>query len=103
MAWPCNILGFSGAASGGLDEGFAQCDEQAGKGHGPSIPGPALPVHADMEMTTGKGNPNQQDLEVLVAGIILHRNSQVCFHKSMVAAGVGKISRARNRARAVVY
>ena len=32
--------------------------------------------------------------EHLVARIILHRNSQVCFHKSMATEGVGKISRA---------
>ena len=52
-----------------------------------------------MKLAVRRKGALDENFEVFVAAIILDRNSQVCFHKDMVAAEVMKINRARCCAR----
>ena len=58
-------------------------------------------VHSDPELPLTKRHSIEEDFEVLAATMILDRNSQVRYHKCMVAAGVRKTSRARRSAQTV--
>jgi hypothetical protein len=53
--------------------------------------GPRFAIHPNKELPVfGKPNPRKLDFEVFVSVIILDRNSQVRFHKLMVAIGMKK-------------
>jgi hypothetical protein len=65
---------------------------------------PRFAVHLDPELAGGgEWHPDKLDFEILVAPIILDRNSQVRFHKTMKTKATRKISRARACARTVAY
>src|ERR1043166_2301500 len=68
-----------GAAEGSLDQGFVERREHLGQGSGPAVPGPTFPVHANEELPRAKRRAEEENFEVLVAGIILRRNSKSAF------------------------
>src|SRR2546426_12420163 len=78
---------------------------------------PTLPFHGPIRHVTrlvlrceasqankelARRDTGEEHFAVFVAGIILHRNAQICFHNHMVTEGVVRISRAQWRARASV-
>jgi hypothetical protein len=87
----------------GLHQGFAQSGQQAGEGNRPAVFGPRITVHSDEELARGgKRGSDKLDFEVFVMVKILDRNSQICFHKAMIAGRVIKTNCARSRARPAV-
>ena len=82
--------------SRGSDQSFAETCHDLGEGDGASILGPRFAVHPNPKLPGGReGDSTQQNLKVFVAVIILDRNSQVGFHKAMLAKGAMKTNRAR--------
>ena len=75
----------------GVEYGF-------GRRHRTASLGPPLPVHPRKELAR-PGRLEQQNLQRFVTAIILDRNSQVRFHKSMKKGLLTKINRACVRAR----
>ena len=74
-----------------LNQRLAERGQQTREGNRAVIFGPRLAVHLHPELTlAGEGNPHELDFEVFIARIILDRNSQVRFHKLMVAAELKK-------------
>ena len=92
----------SAQASTRLDQGFAETGHHLGQRDGPAILGPLRAIHAHPELALAKRHVQKQNLEVFVVAIVLDRNSQVRFHKTMKTKGTRKINRARACVRIVV-
>jgi hypothetical protein len=72
-------------------QGLAESGEQPREGNRSAFFGPRDPVHPDPKLAGGgERDANKLNFEVFVPFIILDRNSQVCFHKLMVSAGLKK-------------
>jgi hypothetical protein len=75
----------------GLYKRLTECGHQAGDGNRPAIIWPWLAVHFDQKLAIfGKTNSRKLDFEILVSVIILDRNSQICFHKTMLTKAKAK-------------
>ena len=84
----------------GFHKGFAECGEQTREGNRSGVLGPRDAVHPHPELAgRGERDMNELDFEVFISFIILDRNSQVCFHKGMIAARLTKANRAQRCAR----
>jgi hypothetical protein len=58
----------------------------------PCVVRPQLAVHFDQKLPIdGKTHPNELNFETFISRIIFDRNSQVRFHKLMVAIGIKKL------------
>jgi hypothetical protein len=84
--------------SQGLHKGLADAGKQFGEADGAAILGPGCAIHAHVELPVRKNGALEQNFEAFVPVIILDRNSQVCFHRSMILGRVTKLNRARWRA-----
>jgi hypothetical protein len=85
--------------SEGFHKGLAESgQQQACDGHGPAVFWPRDAVHPDPELAGGGIGTCKLDFEIFVPAIILDRNSQVWYHKSMVQATDRKVTGARCRA-----
>jgi hypothetical protein len=58
----------------------------------------AVPLSRLTSLASREGSVLEQNFEVFISAIILDRNSQIWFHKSMLSGDVTKISHARWRA-----
>ena len=84
-----------------LRQGFADAGEQLGEGDGTAILGPGCAIHAHKELAVRKYGALELDFEIFIPVKILDRNSQVCFHRTMITGMVIKTNRARFRAQPV--
>lgn len=76
---------------GGLHQGLAERGEQARQGNRPAIFRPRLAIHLDAKLAVvAERNPRNVDFEILITFQILDRNTNVCFHKPMIATGLQK-------------
>ena len=82
------------ATSTSPDQGLAQSGHHPRYRHRFAACRPLFPVHPDKELSWPERDAQAQDLEVFASTIILDRNSQVGFHKSMLAKGAMKTNRA---------
>ncbi len=74
-----------------LHQRLAEGGEQARQGNRPAIFRPRLAVHLDPELTVASGrDPRKLDFEIFISLQIFDRNSQVSFHKRIVASGLQK-------------
>jgi len=80
--------------TGGFDQRLADAGQESGEGHRASIGWPPCAIHAHEELTVSKIGTKEKDFEIFVAAIILDRNSQIWFHKAMLAVMVTKINHA---------
>ena len=72
-------------------EGFAERRQQAREGNRTTVFGPRLAVHPHPKLPARrKRDAHQQDFEIFLVATVLDRNSQICFHNTMVAAELTK-------------
>src|SRR6266436_2092512 len=77
---------------------LAQGRKDLGQRHRPAPLAPRFTIQTHKELVR-PGSAKQQNLQRFVPAIILDRNSQVRFHKSMKTGPLTKINHARERAR----
>ena len=75
----------------GLHQRLAEGGEQARKGNRPAIFRPRLAVQLDPKLAVaGERNAGKLDFKIFISLQVFDRNSQVRFHKRMVARGLQK-------------
>jgi hypothetical protein len=87
----------------GPDQRLAQRRQYPDEACRRTAPGPGLAVHSNHAAAARERRSKEQNFQVLISAVILHRNWEVCLHKWMNIPVLVKVDRAQARARSLSY